>query len=170
MSCLWHTRDLIRKECACVGHGPFFFFFLVHVPRGRTVCSGAGAFAVEKALLLVPPFCLSNAILVCKSWRTGLLPDKPFWRLLLQRWKLPVPDDRTPYEAFQGYWFVLRCMTFPKRPSFANRESLYRSAQMRINFGCVLELSEEYERDIEPPRPYLLMRIKSVMTSVVHVG
>lgn len=119
-------------------------------------------------LLYVHPLDITGAFLTCKRWWRTLHPGCRLWRDVLARRNLPVPDGFEPYDAFKGYWFLLRCATFAAVPTFAQKPSLYRSAQVRLNSGCVLEVSAEYSTMKETEWPHLLFRIKSGVKSTIH--
>jgi hypothetical protein len=160
---------IVGRNRPCKGQKSAFFSALVFPMALAAASPALSAQVLPMVLLYVHPFDVASAFLVCKAWHGKLFPGCVLWASLLKVRNLPLPNGHTAYQAFQAYWFLLRCSSFPNIPSVDVRPSLYRSAQERINYGCVLEVSAEYANTGNPRWPHLLMRIKSGMKTAVHL-
>ena len=109
---------------------------------------------------------------VCCRWRFILnVHNGPGLSLCAARLAargIPVDSALGPFHTLSQVWFLLRISIWPPLPARDLRASLYRSAQNRISFGCVLHVRLEVPLD-EPKDRLLVVLVNSgVKKTVVH--
>ncbi len=90
------------------------------------------------------------------------------WVTLLRRAGLPIAEKLTARETLERVWYWVRVERWPPVPLMEKKESLMRSAQARIDYGCVLHVTGA-RSESNPEAVDLLFMVRSgVQKSKVH--
>ncbi len=82
------------------------------------------------------------------------------WVVLLRRAGLPIAEKLTARETLQHVWYWVRVERWPPVPLREKKESLMRSAQARVDYGCVLHVTGARSESI-PEAVDLLFMVRS---------
>lgn len=81
---------------------------------------------------------------------------------------LPVAENLSPLETLQRMWYWARFELWPPTPLLEKKPSLLRSAQARIDYGCVLHVTAMASETVEGGVDLLVFVRSGVRKTCVH--